>query len=74
VEILQSIKRIEQYDKIYASYSNAPNAAVSIFVSARVGSVTGLYDYTPTAVPGGAAEVIFTATDPEGTTFYYTIE
>jgi len=74
VEILQSIKRIEQYDKIYASYSNAPNAAVSVFVSARVGSVTGLYTYTPTAVPGGAAEVVFTATDPEGTTFYYTIE
>jgi hypothetical protein len=74
VEILQSIKRIEQYDKIYASYSNAPNAAVSVFVSARVGSVTGLYTYTPTAVPGNAAEVVFTATDPEGTTFYYTIE
>jgi hypothetical protein len=74
VEILQSIKRIDQYDKIYASYSNAPNAAISVFVSARVGSVTGLYDYTPTASPGGAVEVIFTATDPEGTTFYYTIE
>jgi hypothetical protein len=32
VELLQAPKRIELGDKIYASYTNSPNAAVSAFV------------------------------------------
>jgi hypothetical protein len=74
VELLQSAKRINQNDKLYASYSNAPNAAVSVFVSARVGAVYTIGVYTSEVAQGNAAVAAFSTTDTEGSLLYYTIE
>jgi hypothetical protein len=74
VELLQSAKRINQNDKLYASYSNAPNAAVSVFVSARLGATYSIGPYVASAPTGNAISVAFSTTDAEGALLYYTIE
>ena len=74
VELLQSAKRINQNDKLYASYSGAPNAAVSVFVSARLGATYSIGPYVAAAPTGNAISVAFSTTDAEGALLYYTIE
>jgi hypothetical protein len=74
LEILQKPKRIEQYDKLYASYANAANATMSVFVSARIGAAYTISTYTAAAIPGNTLSLAFFTTDNEGTSLYYTIE
>jgi hypothetical protein len=74
VELLQAPKRLELGDEIYASYTNAPNAAVSVFVSARVGPTYIVGAYTPNVTTGDPLSVSFASTAAEGSTVYYTIE
>ena len=74
VELLQAPKRIELGDEIWASYTNAPNAAVSAFVSARLGPAYSISAYTPDITTGNTLSVSFASSASEGTTVYYTIE
>jgi hypothetical protein len=74
VELLQAAKRINQNDKLYASYSGGPNAAVSVFVSARLGATYSIGPYVAAAPTGNAISVAFSTTDAEGALLYYTIE
>jgi len=74
VELLQAAKRINQNDKLYASYSGGPNAAVSVFVSARLGATYTIGPYVASAPTGNAISVAFSTTDAEGALLYYTIE
>jgi hypothetical protein len=74
VELLQAPKRIELGDEIWASYTNAPNAAVSAFVSARVGPTYIIGAYTPNVTTGSPLSVSFASSASEGSTVYYTIE
>ena len=74
IELLQGPKRINQNDRIYASYSGAPNAAVSVFVSARLGATYSIGPYVAAAPTGNSILAAFSTTDTEGTLLYYTIE
>jgi hypothetical protein len=74
IELLQGPKRINQNDRIYASYSGAPNAAVSVFVSARLGATYTIGPYVAAAPTGNSILAAFSTTDTEGTLLYYTIE
>jgi hypothetical protein len=74
VELLQAPKRLEMGDDIYASYKNAPNAAVSAFVSARLGPTYAISTYTPNVTTGDPLTVSFASSASEGSTIYYTIE
>ena len=74
VELLQAPKRIEYTDRIYASYTNAPNAAVSAFVSARLGPTYTIGAFTPNVTTGGTLSVSFASSASEGSLVYYTIE
>jgi hypothetical protein len=74
VELLQAPKRIELGDEIWASYTNAPNAAVSAFVSARVGPTYIIGAFTPNITTGNTLSVSFASSASEGSTVYYTIE
>jgi hypothetical protein len=74
VELLQAPKRLEFGDKIYASYINSPDAAVSAFVSARLGPTYSIGQYTANIAPGNLLSVSFASSAAEGSTIYYTIE
>jgi hypothetical protein len=74
IELLQGPKRINQNDRIYASYSGAPSAAVSVFVSARLGATYTIGPYVAAAPTGNSILAAFSTTDTEGTLLYYTIE
>jgi hypothetical protein len=74
VELLQAPKRLEMGDDIYASYKDAPNAAVSAFVSARLGPTYAISTYTPNVTTGDPLTVSFASSASEGSTIYYTIE
>ena len=81
IELLQAPKRLELTDKIYASYSppggappQTPNAAVSAFVSARLGPTYIISSYTPNITTGNTLSVSFASSASEGSTVYYTIE
>jgi hypothetical protein len=74
VELLQSTKRINQYDTLYASYTGGSANGVSAFVSARYGSGYTIGSYTSTALPGNTITASFGTTANEGTGLYYTIE
>ena len=74
IEILQKTKRINQNDKLYASYTNAGAGAISVFISARVGVVYAIGSLTSTATPGNAILASYSTTEADGTTLYYTIE
>ena len=74
IEVLQSPKRINQTDRIYVSYSGATAGAVSVFVSARLGSVYTVGPYVASAPPGNTLSMSFSTSGPEGTVLYYTIE
>jgi hypothetical protein len=72
LELLQTPKRIEFTEKVYASY--ASNSQISVFVSARLGAVYNIGTYTANITPGLGLTTEFTTTDDEGTILYYTIE
>jgi len=74
VELLQSTKRINQGDALYASYTGGSANGVSAFVSARYGSGYTIGSYTSTALPGNTITASFGTTANEGTGLYYTIE
>jgi len=74
VELLQSTKRINQYDSIYVSYTGGATNGVSAFVSARYGPVYTIGTYTSSASPGNTLTASFSTTASEGTGLYYTIE
>jgi hypothetical protein len=74
IEILQKTKRINQNDKLYASYTNAGAGAISVFISARVGVVYTIGSLTSTTTPGNAILASYRTTEADGTTLYYTIE
>ena len=65
---------VELGDEIWASYTNASNAAVSAFVSARVGPTYIIGAYTPNVTTGSPLSVSFASSASEGSTVYYTIE
>jgi hypothetical protein len=74
VELLQSTKRINQGDGLYASYSGGSANGVSAFVSARYGAAYTIGTYTSAALPGNTITTSFSTTANEGTTLYYTLE
>ena len=74
VDVLQKPKRLENGDKLFASYTGSANSnAVSIFVSGRLGAVSGV-EIVPAAIDGtpGNTVIGFATTEAEGTTLYYT--
>ena len=74
VDVLQKPKRIENGDKLFASYTGSANSnAVSIFVSGRLGAISGI-EIAPAAIDGtpGNTVIAFATTEAEGTTLYYT--
>ena len=74
VELLQSTKRINQYDSIYVSYTGGETNGVSAFVSARYGPAYTIGTYTSTGLPGNTITASFSTSANEGTGLYYTIE
>jgi hypothetical protein len=74
VELLQSTKRINQGDALYASYTGGSANGVSAFVSARYGSAYTIGTYTSAALPGNTITTSFSTSANEGTGLYYTIE
>jgi hypothetical protein len=74
VELLQSTKRINQYDSIYVSYTGGATNGVSAFVSARYGPAYTIGTYTSTGLPGNTITASFGTSANEGTGLYYTIE
>jgi hypothetical protein len=74
VELLQSTKRINQYDSIYVSYTGGETNGVSAFVSARYGPAYTIGTYTATGLPGNTITASFGTSANEGTGLYYTIE
>ena len=74
VELLTAPKRLDVTDKLIASYDNAANAAVAVFVSARLGVLYTVGSYTTTAEVSGNARAVFSTSDVDGTVLYYTIE
>jgi hypothetical protein len=74
VELLQSTKRINQYDSIYVSYTGGATNGVSAFVSARYGPAYTIGSYTSTGLPGNTITASFGTSANEGTGLYYTIE
>jgi hypothetical protein len=74
VEILQKTKRINNTDKLYASYTGANASAISVFISSRLGVVYTAGIQTASAIPGNAIIASFRTTEADGTPLYYTIE
>jgi hypothetical protein len=74
VEILQKTKRINNTDKLYASYTGANASAISVFISSRLGVVYTAEIQTASAIPGNAIIASFRTTEADGTPLYYTIE
>ena len=71
LELLQTAKRINFTDKLYASTTS--NSQVSVFVSTRLGAVYSIGSYTANVEPGIGISAEFTTTETEGTVLYYTI-
>ena len=74
VELLQSTKRINQGDALYASYTGGATNGVSAFVSARYGAAYTIGTYTSATSPGNTITTSFSTSANEGTSLYYTIE
>jgi len=74
VELLQRPKKINLYDKMYASYSNAPNASVAVFVSAKLATIYSVSSYVDTVVRNQTFVTEFTTSEIDGTILYYTVE
>ena len=74
VELLQSTKRINQGDALYASYTAGAGNGVSAFVSARYGPAYTIDTFTSSVLPGNTITASFGTSANEGTSLYYTIE
>ena len=74
VELLQSTKRINQGDALYASYTAGAGNGVSAFVSARYGPAYTIDTFTSSVLPGTTITASFGTSANEGTSLYYTIE
>ena len=72
VDVLAQPKRINFKDTLYASIRDSTD--MSVFVSARLSATYTISENTGNVVPGGTVSSVFTTTDTEGTTLYYTIE
>ena len=74
IELLQSTKRINQGDALYASYTAGAGNGVSAFVSARYGPAYTIDTFTSSVLPGTTITASFGTSANEGTSLYYTIE
>lgn len=74
IEVITAPKRLNTGDKLFASYTNAENNSVSVFVSARLGFNYNLADYTPNVTQQGTVSVAFSSSEPDGSLLFYTIE
>jgi hypothetical protein len=74
VEFLQTAKRLEITDKLFAYYTGANANSVSVFVSAKTGPTFTPGFYTPNVELSGTVSALFGTTENDGTLLYYTIE
>jgi len=74
VEFLQTPKRLEITDKLFAYYTGANANSVSVFVSAKTGPTFSPGFYTPNVELSGTVSALFGTTENDGTLLYYTIE
>ena len=74
VEFLQTSKRLEISDKLFAYYTGANANSVSVFVSAKTGPTFTPGFYTPNVELTGTVSALFGTTENDGTLLYYTIE
>jgi hypothetical protein len=74
VEFLQTAKRLEITDKLFAYYTGANANSVSVFVSAKTGPVFTPGSYTANVELTGTVSALFSTTENDGTLLYYTIE
>jgi hypothetical protein len=74
VEFLQTAKRLEITDKLFAYYTGANANSVSVFVSAKTGPTFSPGFYTPNVELSGTVSALFGTTENDGTLLYYTIE
>jgi hypothetical protein len=73
-ETISTPKRILTGDKLFARFNNAPNNAVSVFISARLGYNYAVSGIVSNVTPSGTASVSFSSSETDGTLLYYTIE
>jgi hypothetical protein len=74
VEFLQTPKRLEITDKLFAYYTGANANSVSVFVSAKTGPTFTPTTYTANVELTGTVSALFSTTENDGTLLYYTIE
>jgi hypothetical protein len=74
VEFLQTPKRLEITDKLFAYYTGANANSVSVFVSAKTGPTFSPGFYTANVELSGTVSALFGTTENDGTLLYYTIE
>jgi hypothetical protein len=74
IELLINPKRIEKTDRLYASYRNAENNSISVFISARLTATFALSNYDANVIPGSSPLISIATTEAEGTILYYSIE
>jgi hypothetical protein len=73
-ETISTPKRLSTGDKLFARFNNAPNNAVSVFISARLGYNYAVSGIVSNVAPSGTASVSFSSSESDGTLLYYTIE
>jgi len=74
IEFLQTPKRLEITDKLFAYYTGANANSVSVFVSAKTGPTFTPGFYTANVELTGTVSALFGTTENDGTLLYYTIE
>jgi hypothetical protein len=73
-ETISTPKRLSTGDKLFARFNNAPDNAVSVFISARLGYNYAVSGIVSNVAPSGTASVSFSSSESDGTLLYYTIE
>ena len=74
IDFLQTPKRLEITDKLFAYYTGANANSVSVFVSAKTGPTFTPGSYTANVELTGTVSALFSTTENDGTLLYYTIE
>ena len=74
IDFLQTPKRLEISDKLFAYYTGANANSVSVFVSAKTGPTYTPGYYTANVELTGTVSALFGTTENDGTLLYYTIE
>ena len=74
IEFLQTPKRLEISDKLFAYYTGANANSVSVFVSAKTGPTFTPGFYTANVALSGTVSALFSTTENDGALLYYTIE